>query len=68
MSKKNFEPLNEFSGRLFFFFLKQEVVLCYGQKHSQPREAPIQFETVSPTILREPPMALAKACLSLLLT
>lgn len=36
MSKKNFEPLNEFSGRLFFFFLKQEVVLGYGQKQSQP--------------------------------
>lgn len=33
MSKKNVEPLNEFSGRLliFFCFLKQEVVLCYGQ-------------------------------------
>ena len=35
MSKKKFEPLNEFSGRLFFFFLKQEVVLGYGQKHPE---------------------------------
>lgn len=31
MSKKNFEPLNEFSGRVF---LKQEVVLCYGHAYS----------------------------------
>lgn len=32
MSKKNVEPLNEFSGRLFisFCFLKQEVGQCYG--------------------------------------
>lgn len=34
MSRKNFEPLNEFSGRLFFFFLKQEVVLGFGQTQS----------------------------------
>lgn len=31
MSKKNVEPLNEFSVRLFFFLLKQEVALCHGQ-------------------------------------
>lgn len=49
MSKKNFEPLNEFSGRLFFFFLKQEV----GQTQSTPK-GPIQFETSSSTIWHEP--------------
>lgn len=38
MSKKNVEPLNEFSGRLFisFCFLKQEVGQCYGQTWSDP--------------------------------
>ena len=35
MSRKDFEPLSEFSGRLFFFFfLKQEVVLGFGQTQS----------------------------------
>lgn len=35
MSRKNFESLNEFSERLFFFFfLKQEVVLGFGQTQS----------------------------------
>lgn len=44
MSKKNVEPLNEFSGRLFFFFVKQEVALCYGQTQSTPK-GPIQLDT-----------------------
>lgn len=48
MSKKNVELLNEFSGRLFIFFcfLKQEVVPCYGQTWSAP-EGPIWCEIVS---------------------
>lgn len=38
MSRKNFEPLNEFSGRLFFFLLlKTGSVLCYGQTQSAPK-------------------------------
>lgn len=55
MSKKNVEPLNEFSGRLFisFCFLKQEVVQCYGQTWSAP-EGPIRCEIVSWAMCLDP--------------
>lgn len=48
MSKKNVEPLNEFSGRLFisFCFLKQEVGQAMG-KHGLTQKAPIWCEIVS---------------------
>lgn len=53
MPKKNFEPLNELSGRHFFFLLKQEVVLCYGQTQATPK-GPFRLKLCHPPFCVSP--------------